>query len=569
MVKEQYDQYRVHLNGQKQNEISVARGKGAVASVSREASQFAIDVLKDGGNAFDAAFMLAFALALCHPQAGNLGGGGYIIFKEKERARPIVYNYREESPSKVTIEHYLKEDGSTDAARTAFGPSSICIPGTVRAFFLLQKRYGKLKSFDLLMHLAQFALLGPQITAYQAACLNRLKPKLNHSPESRNIFVKSEGEFQTGENLPNPNLGRTFETLAREGEKAFYRGEIAESIEKDLIQNGGFITSRDLAGYAVHEIHPLRTEISGYTVWTVPPEGGGAILIEVLNILNNSTFLAIEPYTPDFYHYLAQACKIAFVDRMGYMGDIDLAKNQIYGNIFKSGPIDERFRLIDKSNDIKTSEYAEKLHGTNFDEFMKPLIGGGQETTHFSVIDSEGNGVSNSYSLNLRYGSKWSITDTGMLMNCSMDGLSYGPGSTNYFGLLGNKANVFGNRKRPASNMAPILVTRGNDLHMLLGSPGGPMIPSTLAMILLSVLHHGINPLDSVGEGRIHHQGWPDLLYRESHNDLLHSLDPLLARGYRIEEKREPIGDVQGIFRIDDEYLAVSDYRREGCAQAL
>ncbi len=568
-MKEQYDKYRIHLYGQKQHEVSVARGKGAVASVSREATQFAIDVLKDGGNAFDAAFMLAFALSLCHPQAGNLGGGGYIIFKEKGKTEPIVYNYREESPSGVTIAHYLKQDGSVDADRTAFGPSSVCIPGTVQAFFLLQRRYGKVKSSDLLKHLTKFAKQGPQITEYQAQCLNRLRQKLSYSPESKKIFVKSKGKYHHGENIPNPNLGRTFKILSREGEKAFYRGEIAESIEKDLIQNGGFITVGDLAGYTVQETHPIRTEINGYTIWTVPPEGGGAILIEVMNILNKSAFFAIKPYTPDFYHYLAQACKIAFVDRMGYMGDIDLHKNQDYKNIFQIGPIDERYHFIDRRKDIKTSEYVRKLHGNDFDEFLTEVNGEGKETTHFCVIDSEGNGVSNSYSLNLRYGSKWSIADMGMLMNGSMDGFSFKPGLQNYFGLLGNKVNAFGNKKRPASNMAPILVTRGNDVHMLLGSPGGPMIPSTLAMILLTVLQYGIHPPDSVEEGRIHHQAWPDLLYTESNNKLLRSLDPLVARGYIIEEKNEPIGDVHGIFRINDEYLAVSDYRREGFAHAL
>jgi gamma-glutamyltranspeptidase/glutathione hydrolase len=251
------------------------------------------------------------------------------------------------------------------------------------------------------------------------------------------------------------------------------------------------------------------------------------------------------------------------------MGDIDLHENQIYKDIFKTGPIDERYRLIDKSKDIKTAEYVGKLHGSDFDEFLKEVNGGGKETTHFCVIDSEGNGISNSYSLNLRYGSKWSIIDTGILMNGSMDGFSFRPGSLNYFGLLGNKMNAFKNNKRPASNMAPVLVTRRNEVHMLLGSPGGPMIPSTLAMILLTVLHYGINPPDSVEEGRIHHQGWPDILFRERHNKLIRSLDPLAARGYRIEEKDEPIGDVHGIFWMNDDYLAVSDYRREGFAQAL
>jgi gamma-glutamyltranspeptidase/glutathione hydrolase len=390
---------------------------------------------------------------------------------------------------------------------------------------------------------------------------------LSRSPESRSIYVRDAG-FRKGDILINTNIGKTFDTLAGEGAESFYTGRIAERIEADLTGNGGFITVGDLMVYEVREVAPLYTEMGRDRIWTVPPEGGGAILIEILNILNRGEFLGIKPFTPDFYHYIAQAAKIAFIDRMTYMGDVDVSKISHYNAIFNKKSIDERFRLINREMDTPTEILAEQLQFSLPKEDADTRGGSGTDTTHFAVIDEQGNGLSCSYTLNLRYGSKWSVEGTGMLMNGSMDGFAFKPGTPNYFGVMGNRMNLFEVNKRPASNMAPVLVTRDGELQVLIGSPGGPTIPTTITAILLSVLCHDNYPPQSCEEGRTHHQAWPDLLYREKDTQLTEKLAKLESRGYKVKERGEPIGDIHGIFKYGDDYLAVSDYRREGTAAA-
>jgi gamma-glutamyltranspeptidase/glutathione hydrolase len=565
-VEGQYDQYRMGRLEATRKEVCVAAGRGAVASVSREATEFAVRVLRDGGNAFDAAFSLAFALAVCHPQAGNLGGGGYLVFKRKGAKEPQVFNYRERSPGGARKEYYLMEGGTADPEKTAFGPASVCVPGTVKAFFELHEKYGTLNRKNLLNGLSRLARDGVKITEYQAQCLNRLAPKLKSSPESRRLYVREGGAFRNGDVLTNPHLANTFDLLAREGVPAFYQGKIAELIEKDLVEHGGFLTVGDLQKYEIREVKPISSELGGSVVWTVPPEGGGSILIEIINVLNRPAFLKIKPLTLDWYHYLAQASKIAFIDRMAYMGDGAVDEIGVYRSIFDARDMERRFRHIDPESDTPTAVYVNRLHGDDYEEVGFPSTG--SETTHFSVVDGDGNAVSSSYTLNLRYGSKWAIEGTGMLMNGSVDSFSFEPGKPNYFGVMGNRMNLFEPNKRPASNMAPVLVTEKGGVRLLIGSPGGPTIPTCLAAILFSVLIHGMDPSRALGLARVHHQAWPDVLNGERDEELLEKLVQLKSMGYIIRERDEPIGDMHAVVKGDGRWLGISDYRREGFAAA-
>ncbi len=558
-----YDQYRLHRRGPKLKEPSTALGKAAVASVSRESTALALDVLRGGGNAFDAAFLLGFALAVCHPQAGNIGGGGYMLVKAHDAPRPMVYGYRERAPIQAKREDFLNRAGDADPDITAFGPRSVCVPGMVKAFFKMHARYGRLGASGLLHRVAELAREGAVITDYQAQCLNRLAPKLALSGESSKVFVR-EGGFKKGDRLPNPRLAHTLEELALEGEAAFYRGGVADRIVEGIRAQGGYITMRDLEEYDIREVEPIGVELDGGTVWSVPPEGGGAILLQILKILARPEFTSINPRTPDYYHYLAQSFKMAFIDRMFFQGDIDLEGNTVYENLLSGERASFLFGLISRK-DISLEKYLERMGYADQDLFPPA---GGDETTHFSVIDGEGNCVSNSYTLNLRYGSKWSVPGTGFLLNGSMDGFAFNEGKPNYFGVIGNRPNLFEPGKRPASNMAPLMVTSGKKLLMALGTPGGPTIPSALSTIILSIMYSGIKPEDAVSAGRIHHQAWPDVLYREGERNLRERLKPLEKMGYTVKEKNEPIGDVHGIFRREDGFLAVSDLRREGCAGA-
>jgi len=559
-----YNAFRMTMAGA-HGAVSTARGQAAVASAHPQASALARDVLEDGGNAFDAAFALAFALCIYHPQAGNLGGGGYLLYQEAGAPRPGAFNFREQAPALAVREAYLQPDGTPDPDRTAFGPLSVCVPGTVKAFFELQRRHGRLAPGALLTRIARCAEEGARLTRYEAECLNRLGPRLAASPEARSIYVREE-PFGAGDLLPNANLARTLDELAREGEAAFYRGRLAERIVADLGAHGSVLSAGDLAGYAVREVAPIALEVAGSTVWTVPPEGGGAMLLEILGVLDRDAFRRLPHGSAASCHHLAQAAKLAFIDRLEYLGDVPLADNAVYGGLFEPATLAAHFARIDPSRDTPTAELRARVRAGR----PGPAAGRdpGKDTTHFAVVDAEGNAVSSSYTMNLRYGSKWAVAGAGFLLNGSMDSFAFQEGKENYFGVIGSAPNGFAPGKRPASNMAPVLVTRDGAVSMALGTPGGPTIPTTLAAVLAATLIHGVSPDRAVDAGRLHHQGWPDTLMHEPGFQPAELLQELAAMGYPVKDKQELISDVHGIFREGGGLLAVSDHRREGQALA-
>lgn len=531
-----------------------------MASVSKQASELAIQVLKDGGNAFDAAFSLAFSLCVYHPQAGNIGGGGYAVFKEKNGS-PKVFNYREQASAKAKLEDFLLPDGKPNPDKTSFGPTSICIPGSVKAFFTLHRRYGKLNSKDILKKIARLAKDGVPVTEYEATCLNRLAPKLAQSPEARRFYVK-DTPFKGGDILKNENLAKTLECLAEQGEKAFYEGSVAEKIVRDMEDNDGFISAEDLANYEIKELDPVSQELNGYTVYTTPPESGGGILMDILNIRGTAK---PDHRSPEYYHQIFQAWKMAFIRRMEYMGDVSLEGNTVYNSIFSKKAGQKLYNSMDMSKDMSTEDMEEKIGAV----LSAEPFGGGSNTTHFSIIDADGNTISNTYTLNLRFGSKWAIKDAGFLINGSADSFSFVEGEVNYFGVRGCKPNLFAPGKRPASNMSPVMVMKGNEVAMTLGTPGGPTIPSSLSEILISSLLYGKSPVELIECSRLHHQAWPDILAHEPDFDRPDLLETFKQMGYTLKNKNETISDMHCIFKTGEEYTAVCDFRREGLALGI
>lgn len=553
------------VSGAEAGAISTASGRGAVASAHAFASQLAIDALSDGGNAFDAAFALAFGLCVSHPQAGNIGGGGYLVYREGQ-AMPRAISFREQAPRAATREAFLLADGSPDPDKTAFGPLSVCVPGTVKAFFHLHAQRGRLKTADILSTIADRAAKGAVVTKYEADCLNRLGPKLAQSPEARKHYVK-DVPWKSGDLLFNPNLEKTLRVLAKEGEAAFYRDRIADQIIADLSANGGCMAWEDLATYEVRETPALSLPVGGRRVWTVPPEGGGAMLLEILGLLDREAFRRTTPFSADWHHLVAQACKLAFIGRREYLGDVSTVGNAAFEGIFNPDELARRFAALDLQRDIPTDELARRIGAGKTDDKDS-----GKNTTHFAVIDAEGNAVSCSYTMNLRYGSKWAIAEAGFLVNGSMDSFSFVEGRENYFGVVGSKPNLFAPGKRPCSNMAPTLVTKsthGSDFtEMAVGTPGGPTIPTTLGAILAALLIHGVDAEEAIKLHRLHHQGWPDKLAFEAGFPDQALLDELAQRGYTLKDKQELISDIEGVFATDRGYTAISDWRREGKAMA-
>jgi gamma-glutamyltranspeptidase/glutathione hydrolase len=559
-----YDAFRVQRTSAPAGTVSVARGRGAVASVSREASALAIAVLEDGGNAFDAAFTLAFALAVYHPQAGNLGGGGYLLFSTPGSRTPTVLGFREQAPRGARAEHFLLPDGSPDPERTSFGPRSVCTPGTVKGFFALHAGRGRKPARDLLREVARRAEAGAPMTQYECECLNRLGPKLAASPEARAVYTKAE-PFRAGDLLRNPALARTLERLAAEGEAAFYRGAIAEQLLTDLAANGGLVSAEDLAGYEVREVAPIGLELDGRHVWTPPPESGGAMLLEILSLLDRPEVRVHAWGSPGWHHLVAQASKLAFIERLDYLGDVPTAGNAVFEELLTRASAARLFGLIDPERDTPTETLAERVRAGRPGAAAK----GGADTTHFAVVDAEGNAVSASYTMNLRYGSKWAVAGAGFLLNGSIDSFAFSLGRENYFGVIGSEPNLFAPGKRPASNMAPVMVTGPGGVEACLGTPGGPTIPTTLAQVLHAILVHGIEPARAIQAGRLHHQAWPDVLAHETGTVEPDLLAALAARGYSIKDKHELVCDVHAVFREGDEAVAVSDWRREGMARAM
>jgi len=578
-----YDELRLKHSVSSNRELSSAYGKYGIASVSKQATVFGLRVLSNGGNAFDAAFALAFALAFYHPQAGNIGGGGYLLYKRADSPAPEIINYREVAPGGVKIENYIKKNGEVDQEATSFGPSSVCVPGTVKCFCLIQKEYGILDQAYILKELVKEMENGAVITRYQANCLNRLSKKLAVCEESRKHYVKEGGSFREGDKLYNKELIETYQRIAEHGCEDFYSGKIAEIIEEDISSNGGFVTVDDLKKYELKMVEPIFAEFKDFRIWSVPPEGGGSILIDIINQLNNPTFYSIDVFGPEFYAGIAEASKVAFSRRLNYHGDVDITGSEIYNLIFDRKEAEKKFieNILPKIKALKSNKLLKGngFSGSEKEDTNDHSIGDTSgrfngvpsnkgETTHFTIIDKWGNVVSNSYTLNLRYGSKWSVRGTGFLMNGSMDAFTFIPGKPNYFNVIGSRYNLLAPNKRPASNMSPVIIT-GKDAEVVaaLGTPGGPAIQTTLATVILSYLLRN-DALRSVSESRAHHQGYPDILYWEEgfDGDKLRILEKM---GYNLKKKDEPAGDVHGAFRSENGYLFISDYRREGFANSV
>jgi gamma-glutamyltranspeptidase/glutathione hydrolase len=441
------------------------------------------------------------------------------------------------------------------------------VPGTVQAFFHLHRHRGRIKTADILNTIADRASQGAVLTRYEADCLNRLAPKLDQSPEAKLHYVK-DTPWSAEDRLFNPALEKTLRVLAREGEAAFYRDRIADQMVSDLSRNGGHLSSRDLASYQIREQQAIALPIAGRQVWTVPPEGGGAMLLEILGLLDREAFRRQPVYSAHWHHLVAQASKLAFIHRRAYLGDVSLLGNAAYDGIFHPGTQARHFAALDPERDTPTEELARRIDAIDAIDALEGREAG-PNTTHFSVIDAEGNAVSCSYTLNLRYGSKWAIAGAGFLMNGSMDSFSFAEGQENYFGVIGSRPNLFAPGKRPCSNMAPTLVTRDGLTEMALGSPGGPTIPTSLGALLAAILIHGVKPTVAVQQHRLHHQGWPDKLAFEAGFPDQALLDELAQRGYTLKDKQELISDLQGVFLNEYGYLAISDWRREGRAMAL
>src|ERR1041385_605416 len=513
---------------------------GMVASTNEVASRVGVDVMKRGGNAVDAAIAVAFALAVTHPAAGNLGGGGFMMIRLKD-GRSTAIDYREMAPASAHRDVYLEKNGDLIEGEggSLVGYRAAGVPGTVRGMELALKKYGshKLTWSQLIEPARRLAANGFAVTYELARSLKGDDEYLSQYPETKPIYLRGGNFYKEGEVFRQPELAATFARLQRSGPNEFYEGETARLIAADMKRHNGLMTMEDLRGYVAKERTPLRGTYRGHEIISMPPpSSGGAVLIEMLNILEGYDLQKTDANSSDRYHLMAEAMRRAFADRAEYMGDSDFVKVPVAGLIDKSYAAGLRATI----NMDRASTSAEVRAG-------RPAGYESEDTTHFTVVDAEGNAVANTYTLNNSYGSAAVAQGTGMLLNDEMDDFAAKPGTPNLYGLIQGERNAVAPHKRPLSAMTPTIVLRKDgSLWFTVGSPGGPTIINTVLCIITDVIDYNMNIQQAIDAPRIHHQWLPDELVGEPFGLSGDTQKALTARGHKLGKLRY-LGDAEGI----------------------
>jgi gamma-glutamyltranspeptidase/glutathione hydrolase len=513
---------------------------GIVAATNEIASNVGVDIMKRGGNAVDAAIAVAFALAVTHPAAGNLGGGGFMMIRLKD-GRTTAIDYREMAPAAATRNIYLDQNGNVIEGEggSIEGYRAAGVPGTVRGMELALKKYGsgKLTWTQLIEPARRLAANGFTVNYNLSRSLRGSREYLSKYAETKRIYLSNGKFYNEGDVFVQPDLAATFARLQRRGPNEFYTGQTAQLIAADMKRHQGLLTLDDLRGYVAKERQPLRGNYRGYEVISMPPpSSGGAVLIEMLNILEGYDFKKMDWASSERYHLMTEAMRRAFADRAEYMGDTDFAKVPIAG-------------LIDKkyAAQLRTTINPERASSSEQVKAGKPVGYESEETTHFTVVDAEGNAVANTYTLNNSYGSAVVAKGTGLIMNDEMDDFAAKPGTANLYGLIQGERNAVAPRKRPLSAMTPTFVLRKDgSLWFTVGSPGGPTIINTVLDVITNVIDYGMNIQQAIDAPRIHHQWLPDELVFEPYGLSGDTQNALIARGHKLAKPRY-LGDAEGI----------------------
>ncbi len=510
-----------------------------VCSANRLASQIGVDILKQGGNAVDAACAVGFALAVVYPEAGNLGGGGFMLIR-LANGKSTAIDYRETAPAQASRTMYLDGTGKVLANMSLVGYRASGVPGTVAGLAMAQRKYGRLRWDQVVSPARLLAQDGYDLSASSASNLRRAL-NLAQFPESRRIFQNDGKFYKAGDRFIQPDLGETLQRIEAKGPSDFYRGKTAHMIA-DAMKGAGLITLNDLKRYQPVERKPVVGSYQGYQVITMPPpSSGGIALIEMLNVLQHYSLSQLGFDTAATDHLLIETMRRAFADRSEFMGDPDFVK------IPRKGLTSKRYAdLLASSIDPEKASLSSSVgHGN-------PSGYESSETTHFSVVDAAGNAVSNTYTLNFGYGSGVTIPGAGFLMNDEMDDFTSKPGVPNGFGLIQGEANAVAPHKRPLSSMTPTILVKNGKLAMVIGSPGGPTIITTVLQVILNVVDHHMNIAEAIAAPRIHHQWLPDELAAETSSIPDSTYQALLRMGHKLDRSaRRPNnrwGDAEGIW---------------------
>jgi gamma-glutamyltranspeptidase/glutathione hydrolase len=537
---------------------AVAAEHGMVVAQEKTAARIGADVLKRGGNAVDAAVATGFAMAVTYPRAGNIGGGGFMVIHSAEGGEDIAIDYRETAPAATTPAIFLGADGKPDTAKSRDSALGIGVPGTPAGLALALAKYGsgKFTLAELLRPAIELARNGVVLADDSADTLPDWYRRLARWPSSAKIFSRADGtSLREGDTLVQTELAATLSAIAEQGPRGFYQGPVAEKLVKAIGDAGGIMTSDDLKSYQPLIRAPVRGTYRGYDIVSMPqPSSGGVVLLETLNILEGFPMSEMKQGSAPSLHVMIEAMKRAYADRARYLGD----------PAFISAPV---ATLIAKDYAAKQRASIDLDHATPWTDALSATPPReGSNTTHFSVVDSQGNAVSNTYTLNFSYGVGLVAEGTGVLLNNELDDFTAAPGASNAYGLVGFEANLPGPGKRPLSSMSPTIVLKDGKPVLVTGSPGGSRIVSTVLQVIVNVLDYHMDVAVAVAAPRLHHQWLPDEV-RIEHGFADDTLTGLRAKGHRVIE---PMGQTSAnsIAVTEHGWLGAPDPRTRGAEAA-
>ncbi len=502
----------------------VAAEHGMVVSAHRLASRAGVDVLKKGGNSVDAAIAVAYALAVTFPEAGNLGGGGFMTIRFAD-GRTTFIDFRETAPQAATANMYLDAKGEVIAQLSTRGYLAVGIPGTVAGLELAREKYGTLPRKALMAASIQLAGQGFMLDQGDADMLNEGADDFRKDRPSAAIFLKNGKSWQAGDRLVQKDLAQSLRLIARGGADAFYKGPIAARIVDASNRNGGIMTVADFAAYRARELAPLECNYRGFQIISAPPpSSGGVVICETLNILEAYPIGALGFHSAQGVHYTVEALRRAYHDRNLKLGDPAFVRNDTAQLIDKAYAANLRAGIS-----ATAATPSASLSGADFSRE-------GSNTTHFSIVDKQGNAVSLTYTLNDWFGARVTPDGTGILLNDEMDDFSAKPGASNMYGLVEGVNNAIAPGKRPLSSMAPTIVTQGGRLFMVVGTPGGSRIPTGVLQTMINVIDHKMQLQEAVDAPRIHHQWLPDVIHHERNALSADTIAALKAKGHSLSE---------------------------------
>jgi len=527
---------------------------GMVVTAQHLATDIGVEVLKNGGNAVDAAVAVGYALAVVYPTAGNIGGGGFMTIRLKD-GRTAFLDFRERAPLAASKTMYLDAKGDVVKGASTEGYLAVGVPGSVMGFETAREKYGSKSRQDLLAPAIRFAREGFVLNQGDADELNDDRERLSRDPAAAAIYVRADGKpFAAGDRLTQPDLAATLSGISQTGPDAFYKGAAAEAIAKASSEKGGILSKEDFAQYKVRERAPVTCNYRGYEIISSPPpSSGGVIICEILNVLEGYPLGYLGYGSAETLHVMVEAMRHAYLDRNAALGDPDFVDNPIG-------------TLLDKTYAAKIRDGIDPYRAGVSKELMPKGLGESHETTHYSIVDDEGNAVAVTYTLNGNFGAGVVAPGTGVLLNNEMDDFTSKPGVPNLYGLVQGEANAIQPKKTPLSSMSPTIIARDGKPFMVIGSPGGSRIITITLEAIINVIDFGMNISEAIDAPRIHHQWLPDKVYMEPRALSPDTVRILTGMGYTVQEDKSwPIwGKAAGIL-IGGESL--SDIAKGGGAR--